>query len=61
MRYWLKKCSRCLTGDLHEEQDTYGVYIACVQCGYILTSLQEQELLGISLVETPRVPREIAA
>lgn len=61
MRYWLKKCPRCRTGDLHEEEDTYGVYIVCVQCGYILTSLQEHEVLGIRVVEEPREPTEIAA
>ena len=41
--YWLKACPRC-RGDLHEERDFYGVYVACIQCGYVLDSRQEQAL-----------------
>ena len=41
--YWLKACPRCY-GDLHEERDFYGVYLACIQCGYVLASEEEQRL-----------------
>ncbi len=43
MRYWLKECPRC-GGDLHEEWDLYGRFIACLQCGYILSESQETRL-----------------
>jgi DNA-directed RNA polymerase subunit RPC12/RpoP len=41
MKYWLKVCPRCY-GDLREESDIYGKYVACMQCGYILLSEEEQ-------------------
>lgn len=44
MRYWLKACPRCRTGDLWEEKDAYGAYMSCVQCGYILTAEQEGQI-----------------
>ena len=34
MRYWLKGCPRC-HGDLREEKDHYGLFICCLQCGYM--------------------------
>ncbi len=36
---WLKGCPRC-GGDLHENQDVYGYYISCLQCGYYLKDAQ---------------------
>jgi len=41
--YWLKACPRC-RGDLHEEKDFYGAYVACIQCGYVVNSLEENAL-----------------
>ena len=41
--YWLKACPRC-PGDLHEESDLYGAYVACIQCGYVLNSPEEDSL-----------------
>ena len=38
--FWLKRCPRC-EGDLYEDSDIYGHYIACVQCGYYLTRAEE--------------------
>lgn len=61
MRFWLKKCPRCRAGDLREEQDSYGRYIACVQCGYILSALQEAMLLGLQDPAESPGAREIAA
>jgi hypothetical protein len=46
MRFWLKACPRCITGDLREENDAYGAYLACVQCGHVLTPEQEAELVA---------------
>lgn len=31
--YWLKGCPRC-NGDLQGEEDRFGRYLACIQCGY---------------------------
>lgn len=40
---WLKGCPRC-GGDLYDEQAVEGRLIACLQCGHILTTAQEEEL-----------------
>jgi tRNA(Ile2) C34 agmatinyltransferase TiaS len=41
--YWLKACPRC-NGDLHEIKDVGETYVSCIQCGRILTAVQEAEL-----------------
>ncbi len=51
--YWLKACPRC-GGDLRDEQDHYGPYVACVQCGYILPTQVEQTLRATGTVERER-------
>ena len=33
--FWLGCCSKC-NGDLYEDRDHYGPYIACIQCGNYL-------------------------
>ena len=33
--FWLKCCPRC-EGDLYEDKDTYGRYLACLQCGRVI-------------------------
>jgi len=38
--FWLKCCPRC-EGDLYEDKDTYGRYIACLQCGRVFNPLVE--------------------
>ena len=32
---WFKSCPRCETGDIVREQDQYGLYTRCLQCGYV--------------------------
>ncbi len=32
MFFWLKACPRCC-GDLHVENDQYGSFVSCLQCG----------------------------
>ena len=32
--YWLKSCPKC-QGDLCLEQDHYGAFQTCLQCGYL--------------------------
>ncbi len=39
-KMWLKACPRC-GGDLYEERDVYGKFIACLQCAYYLTEVEE--------------------
>jgi uncharacterized membrane protein YvbJ len=41
--YWLKGCPRC-HGDLQALEDLEGPYVACIQCGKVLTDAQEQAL-----------------
>ncbi len=45
---WFKSCPRC-NGDLHEDSDVYGRYIACLSCGYYLTVVDEARLRFSSL------------
>ncbi len=33
-RYWFRACPKC-HGDIALEQDIYGWYVQCVQCGYL--------------------------
>jgi predicted nucleic-acid-binding Zn-ribbon protein len=43
MKYWFKECPKC-HGDIREQWDTLGEYIACMQCGYTLTHTEELQL-----------------
>ena len=54
MKYWLKRCPKC-SGDLREEADTLGSYIACMQCGNILTHTQEAALITAGVIERPQI------
>jgi hypothetical protein len=43
---FFKGCSRC-RGDMHVNQDVYGTYVQCIQCGRITevgTSAKRQEI-----------------
>lgn len=37
---WMRCCPRC-NGDLRDNQDMYGSYFVCIQCGYYLTDSEE--------------------
>ncbi len=37
-RIYPKSCTRC-GGDLSLEQDSYGAYLACIQCGAVIDDL----------------------
>jgi hypothetical protein len=41
--FWLKRCPQC-GGDLMDESDVHGSFIGCLQCGRMLTVLEEQAL-----------------
>jgi hypothetical protein len=62
MKYWLKECPRCL-GDLRQETDVFGNYIACMQCGYTLKQAEETQLLvhGTLKAVPATAPREVRA
>lgn len=38
--FWIKSCPRC-DGDLYENADQYGRFIACMQCGHYLSEDDE--------------------
>ena len=61
MRYWLKKCPRCRQGDLLEDRDRYGRYLACVQCGYILNAAEQEFLFGVMGLRAPNRGDRMAA
>ena len=41
--FWFKSCPKC-HGDLYRASDTYGTYIACMQCSHYLTEADETRL-----------------
>ena len=41
--FWFKSCPKC-HGDLYRNSDTYGTYIACMQCSHYLTQADETRL-----------------
>ncbi len=47
---WTKMCPKC-GGDLYLRRDIYGKETICIQCGLILSSEQEAELLEKLLKE----------
>jgi len=52
MKYWLKTCPHCRRGDVLEEHDRYGLYVQCVQCGYVLSETEARFLFSTA-VGTP--------
>ena len=44
--YMLKGCTRC-SGDLYQESDQFGPYVACVQCGYEPTEYNQAPAGGL--------------
>ncbi len=41
--FWFKSCPKC-RGDLYRASDTYGTYIACMQCSHYLSQADETRL-----------------
>ena len=51
--FWLQSCLRC-HGDLSENEDKYGGFIYCMQCGHYLTESEEANLkVAAAHDETP--------
>ena len=59
--YWLKACPRC-RGDPHEESDFFGTYVACIQCGYVLNTGDEEalRLTGVPERESAQPAEKVA-
>ena len=38
--FWFKSCPKC-HGDLYRDSDTFGTYIACMQCSHYLTEADQ--------------------
>ena len=50
--FWFKACPKC-NGDLYRDSDSYGTYVACLQCGHYLTEADERRLeLSSLMVDT---------
>lgn len=47
--FWLKSCPRC-NGDLYENHDIHGTYVACIQCSHYLTMEDEGILRNTTLL-----------
>lgn len=57
---WLKCCPRC-NGDLCENKDFYGHYMACIQCGHYLNEVEEVVLRYHSPLQTEEKAKEVPA
>ncbi len=41
--FWFKGCPKC-HGDLYRDNDSYGPYVACLQCSHYLSEAEEAQL-----------------
>lgn len=53
--FWLKSCPRC-SGDLYEDHDLHGSFVACLQCSHYLTAADEAILRGAPANIPPATP-----
>lgn len=55
--FWFKQCPRC-TGDLFVEEDQYGSFVTCIQCGLSKdVSDPETVLVDVNQGPVPVVPQ----
>ncbi len=57
--FWFKRCPRC-SGDLYEDNDQYGQFITCVQCGFskdVHSKLEGPLDVTMDPVIPPEVPK----
>ena len=57
--YWFKQCPRC-SGDLVVENDQYGVFVSCMQCGMCKDVASDQfdpSQISLEPVPAPVVPQ----
>ena len=53
--FWLKSCPRC-SGDLYEDHDLHGSFVACLQCSHYLTAADEAILRDAAASTPPALP-----
>ena len=56
---WLKRCPRC-PGDLFEQNDQYGIFVTCMQCGFskdVHDKLGDSDEVNVDPVPAPVVPK----
>ncbi len=56
--YWFKQCPRC-SGDLVVENDRYGIFVSCMQCGMCKDVASEKidpSQISVEPVPAPIVP-----
>ena len=56
--YWFKQCPRC-SGDLVVENDQYGIFVSCMQCGMCKDVTSDQfhpSQISLEPVPVPVVP-----
>ncbi len=58
--YWLKSCPKC-QGDLCLEQDHYGAFKTCLQCGYLreLIDRSGNPVPAVQALQMKRSPRKL--
>ena len=56
MMLYLKACPRC-RGDVKYERDTYGRFLQCLQCGFLVSSKSE----GASVSSEKRTGEKVAS
>ena len=57
--FWFKGCPRC-SGDLYQDQDQYGPFITCMQCGFSKDtpgSVEGPLEISVEPVPGPSIPR----
>ena len=57
--YWFKQCPRC-NGDLVVENDQYGIFVSCMQCGMCKDVTSDQfhpSQISLEPVPVPVVPQ----
>lgn len=60
---WFKACPRCKLGDLYLNEDIYGKYRQCLQCGHVIYSADKTatpESPGLSHKDTASKERMAA-
>ena len=54
--YWFKQCPRC-SGDLVVENDRYGIFVSCMQCGMCKDVASEERSTRRNSAWSPCQPR----
>ena len=57
--FWFKRCPRC-SGDLFEENDQYGHFITCMQCGFSKDAVEpmtDPDEICLEPIAAPVVPK----